>query len=453
MATTSSTSSVSSSLNISSLGGASAPLQITGLASGLDTNTIIQELMSIERQPVTNLQNQQTGLQTLNSNLTSIQTALQGLVSNARALSATTLFSNTQTVTSSNSAAVAATPQSKVGAVVGGYQVTVSALASSYQATYSFAAQQSTPDTVTFTDQSGNQKSYSLAAGASAQDLVNAVNADRSGTVWGTVVNGNIVFSDRSTGAAASFTVSDTAGALPSSPIASTAGQDAQYAINGVAQPSSATNTIANAIPGVSLTLAGLTSAASGPVIVNVGAPSVSTSAIQTAVQNFISSYNSVISQITTQLSQTPSSSDPTRGTLYEDSDLNDLLASMRQAMYTSGSGLPAGMASMLDLGVSTGAASGNGAPSQSAISGQLSLNVDTLTQAIANNPSGTLDARLQGDNSQISDLSNRINSMQSALNDKQAQLQQQFAALEAALSQNQSTSSWLSSQLASLSG
>jgi flagellar hook-associated protein 2 len=134
-------------------------------------------------------------------------------------------------------------------------------------------------------------------------------------------------------------------------------------------------------------------------------------------------------------------------------------------------------MASMLDLGVSTGAATGNGAPSQSAISGQLSLNVDTLTRAIANNPSGvtavlkswsqsftslvnavaqpggTLDARIQGDNSQISDLNNRINSMQSALNDKQAQLQQQFAALEAALSQNQSTSSWLSSQLASLSG
>ena len=40
---------------------------------------------------------------------------------------------------------------------------------------------------------------------------------------------------------------------------------------------------------------------------------------------------------------------------------------------------------------------------------------------------------------------------MQSGLTDKQAQLTQQFAALEAALSQNRSTSSWLTTQLAAL--
>src|SRR5579884_4148655 len=83
----------SSSVNVSSLGGASAPIQITGLASGLNTNQIISELMSID---------QQQGLQALNSNLSSIQTSLQNLASSAQALSATTLFSNTQTVASSN---------------------------------------------------------------------------------------------------------------------------------------------------------------------------------------------------------------------------------------------------------------------------------------------------------------------------------------------------------------
>ena len=77
-----STSSVSSSsaastaastgLSVSSLSGSSA-LQITGLASGLNTNQIISEEMSIYQQPVTNLQNQQTGLTTMNKELTSIQ--------------------------------------------------------------------------------------------------------------------------------------------------------------------------------------------------------------------------------------------------------------------------------------------------------------------------------------------------------------------------------------------
>ena len=42
---------------------------------------------------------------------------------------------------------------------------------------------------------------------------------------------------------------------------------------------------------------------------------------------------------------------------------------------------------------------------------------------------------------------------MQSALADKQTQLTNQFAALEAALSQNQSESSWLTSQIAALPG
>jgi flagellar capping protein FliD len=42
---------------------------------------------------------------------------------------------------------------------------------------------------------------------------------------------------------------------------------------------------------------------------------------------------------------------------------------------------------------------------------------------------------------------------MQSALKDKQAQLVQQFAQLEAALSSNQSQASWLTSQIAQLPG
>jgi flagellar capping protein FliD len=42
---------------------------------------------------------------------------------------------------------------------------------------------------------------------------------------------------------------------------------------------------------------------------------------------------------------------------------------------------------------------------------------------------------------------------MQSALDDKQKQLTRQFALLEAALSGNQSTSSWLTSQINALPG
>jgi flagellar capping protein FliD len=60
---------------------------------------------------------------------------------------------------------------------------------------------------------------------------------------------------------------------------------------------------------------------------------------------------------------------------------------------------------------------------------------------------------RLSGDNRQVSSLARRIGTMQSALDDKQNQLTKQFAMLEAALSGNQSTSSWLTSQINALPG
>jgi flagellar capping protein FliD len=65
----------------------------------------------------------------------------------------------------------------------------------------------------------------------------------------------------------------------------------------------------------------------------------------------------------------------------------------------------------------------------------------------------GTIDVRLSNDTRQISSLSRRISTMQSALDGKQNHLTTQFAALEAALSGNQSTSAWLTSQINSLPG
>ena len=476
MSTTSSTTSASS-LNVTSLG-SNSPLQITGLASGLDTNSIVSELMSIASQPLTALQNQQTGLNSLNSNLTSIQTALQGVASNAQALSSVTLFQPSQSVSSSDSMLVAASTASGVGAVVGGYQVAVSAMATAAQSTYSFSSQ-SSPNTVTITPSTsgtpGTPSTYNLPANATAQDLVNAVNADNSGSVWATVVNGNIVFSDRTTGQPSSFTVADSLGTMSLQGTA-TPGTDAAYSINGGATQYSASNTVNNAIPGVNLTFGGVTTGMTGGgVNVNVSAPSLSSTQIESAVQTFITSYNAVVDQINGQLTQAPSSTDPTQGQLYGDPELQSLLSNMREAMYQGGAGLPTGMASMMDIGVSTGAATGSATPSQSAISGHLTLNTATLEQAIQSNPAGvtavlqswsqsfnnlvssasevggTIDARVQGDNSQLSNLSSQISTMQAALADKQNQLTQQFAALEGALSQNQSTSSWLTSQIAAL--
>ena len=466
---TQSVSSSSTGATVSSLGG-SSPLQITGLASGLDTNSIISALMAIDQQPITALQNQSSGLSATNTQLSSVQTALQQLSASAKALGSASLFTNTQTATSTNSTLVSATATTGTGAVIGSYQVGVTNLASSAQRTFSFTSP-TAADTVTIDGQQ-----VSLNANASAQDLVNAVNSNSNLDVWATATDsGTVVFSNRATGDTGTnyIQVSDTSGSLTEQTALAQQGTNAQYTINGVAH-SSASDTITNGIAGVTLSLNGLTTT-SGTVTVNVSPPAPNSQSIQTAVQAFVTSYNQVISQIQTQLSTQPSKTDPTVGTLFGDPDLRDVLSNMRQAMYTPGSGLPQSMSSMLNIGVSTGAASGSALPSQNAINGDLSLDADTLTQALTSNPSGvaamlkswsqsfsgivdtesqvggTLDTRIQGDNQQISDISSRIQAMQETLNAKQTALQAQFAALEATLSQNQSTASWLSSQISAL--
>ncbi|MFZ0381127.1 MAG: flagellar filament capping protein FliD [Solirubrobacteraceae bacterium] len=478
---------------LTSLGSGTA-MQVTGLASGLDTNSIVQALMASDQQQVTNVQNQVSGLTAMNTQLTNISTALQTVANDAQALGNPSLFADTQTVSSTDSTLVGATALSSVGAVVGSYQVDVTQLASASQKTFAFTSPTS-PTTFTIDGQQ-----ISLGANASAQDLVNAINSDSNATVWATVIpaasggQSSVVLSDRATGQPDNpgdyINFQGASGILTQT--SETDGKDALYSINGN-QGQSTSNTISGAevsgtpntnsnagatqtIPGVSLSLNGITPTGS-PVTVNVGAPSVNTSAVQSAVQQLITDYNSAISTIQTQLSQTPSSSDPTQGTLYDDSDLNQLLSSMREMMDSTLSGLTGSDASMLDIGVSTGATTGSGAVSQNALDGDLTLDTSTLTSALTSNasgvqslltswsiqfsnlvnneaaPGGDITTRIQGDGSQISYLNTQISNMQAANTQKEDALVQQFADMESALSQSQSTSSWLTSQLNSLVG
>jgi flagellar hook-associated protein 2 len=479
--------------SLGSLGGGSA-LQITGLASGLNTNAVVQALMAAQQQQVTNLQNQQSGITALNKQLTSIQTALQTVADDAQALGSPTLFKSTQTISSTNSTLVGATATGSNGAVVGSYQISVTALASASQRTFLFSSP-TNADTVTIDGHDTN-----LAAGASAQDFVNAINNDKNATVWATVTGtdpstgkSQVVLSERNTGQPASPTgfvtvTNDSEGALSEQTQYATAGTNASYSINGGAAQTSTSNTISGVaiaspnsgapgatqtIPGVSLSLNALTG--SVPITVTVGAPAPSTQNIQTAVQQFITDYNSAIGQIQTQLSQTPGSSDPTQGTLYNDSDLRNLLSSMRQQMTQTLSGLSGSYDNMLQIGVSTGASSGSGTISTSSLAGDLTLDTNALTTALTSDPTsvhqmmqswsikfsslvdmeagpgGTMSTRISTDKTRNSFLATQISNLQEANQVKQSQLVHQFAAMEAALSKNQSTSNWLTNQLNSL--
>ena len=446
-----------------------AALQVTGLASGLDTAKIVSQMMDIQKRPVTALQTQQQKLNARNTQLTTIEQALKKVNDDALALLDPRVYRGNQKATSSDATRVAAS--TTAGAGVGGYQLAVTQLANAAQRTFSFASPAG-DGTITI-----DGHDTTIAAGASVYDLADAINNDQSATVYAAATDsGTIVLSNRNTGdtGAGFIQVSGASGALTEQAGRAKQGQDALYSVDGVAG-SSSSNVVTAAIPGVTLTLTGVTTT-SGPVTVNVSAPAADASKVESAIKQFVTDYNAALSAIQTQLAQKPTASDSTQGTLYGDNQLKGLLSSMRSLMYKAGAGLPAGLAGMADIGISTGAAS-SGGPTAGELAGDLTLNTDTLEAALKSNPTGlqkvvgtwannmativnahsghgaAIDTRLSGDSRQVASLTRRISTMQSALDDKQNQLTRQFAMLEAALQGNQSTSSWLTSQIAALPG
>lgn len=459
-----------SAVSINSAAG--SPLTISGLGSGLDTSSIISELMTVERAPVTRLTGEQEKVEGEQQQLQSVQSSLQQLSFSASEFSLPSLFETSQTVTSSEPTRVSAATIS--GAGIGGHEVEVTQLANSAQRTFTFTSP-TAEDTLTI-----DGHSYTVKAGESAKELASKINSDSTGTVYAAVLEGNtLVLSNRATGNTGTefIKVSDPGGALSEQAETAKEGKNAEYKIDGVAG-TSASNIVTNGIAGVTLTLNGLTT--TGPVTIDVHPPGASVSAVETQVQAFIKLYNSTVEAVQKQLTTKPVSKPKTvaeygTGSLFGDFELESVLSDMRQSMYEPIAGLPAEMSSPGDIGIGTGAASGGGSTSQTAIEGQLTLNSTKLKEAIEANPAGvqemlqkwsqglqstlnevsepggTLETRVTGDTSQITQLKSQISTMNELLLVREKALQTTYAELEAALSKNSSQAAWLTSQTESL--
>ncbi len=458
-----------SSVSVGSATG--SPITISGLASGLNTSSIISALMAVERQPLTRLTNEQSKLSGEQQTLQGVQSSLRQLALTASEFSLPSLFETSQTVSSSEPLRVGATTTS--GAGIGGHEVQVTQLANSAQRSFTFTSP-TAEDTISI-----DEHSYTLKAGGTAKELASAINSDSSSTVYAAVLeSGTVVLSTRATGSTGEefIKVSDPGGALSEKAGTAKEGKNAEFTVDGVAG-SASSNTITEAIPGVTLTLNGLTS--TGPVTINVQPPGASVSNVEAQVQSFIKLYNSTVETIQKELTTKPiakakSTSEFATGSLFGDLELESLLAHMRQTMYEPIAGLPTEMSSPADIGIGTGAASG-GSASQSSIEGLLKLDSNKLAEAVHNNPAGveqmlqgwsqslqsavnavaepggSLEARINGDSHQTSELNTQINNMNEMLAQREKALQTTYAQLEAALSRNSSQAAWLASQAESL--
>ncbi|HZV72932.1 MAG TPA: flagellar filament capping protein FliD [Conexibacter sp.] len=455
-------------------------LNIGGLASGLDTNAIVTQLMAVERQPRTKLDTQASLVTARQSVLADFQSRLRAVEAAAQDLRSVSLWAPTQATSSSDPTRVSATIVAGSGAGVGGYQVEVSQLAGSAQRTYAFTRPASA-GTITI-----DGHATAVAAGASIGDVVSAINEDTSATVYAAATDsGTLVLSSRRTGDTGTgfIAVTDPTGALAEQAAQAKQGRDALFKVDGVAGSSSSSTNVTNAIPGVSLTLGGVTTV-SGPITVTVGAPSADPAAVKQKLQAFVDVYNSTVDAIRARLDErtvknatTPA--DQQAGMLNGDTMLTGILSQMRQAIYTPVSGLPAGMSSLADLGVSTGSASST--ISRDSLAGKLTIDATKLSTALSSNPAGvrdllagpanvggwarsferivhdadttggTIDIRIVGDSSELKQLQQSMADMDQRLALRETTLRAQFTAMETALAQSKTQGDWLTGQIAAL--
>lgn len=556
-------------------------LGLSGLASGIDTSSVVDALMNIAKQPQLALQHKQAQAQARSTALGAIKAELNGLKGLADDLASPGLYADTQSVFSSDSTKVDVTLMS--GAGTGGTSLSVARLASSQQRTYTYtpngsdttidfgngstltvpagttiddlatlingssglpvyaasiadpndlsgntkllvlssktpgsggdfsvqsdstaglseiaadakahaatAAQQTfnyTSDPVNPSTITINGTNVNLAAGASIDDVVSAINGASAGVTASKDSNGRLVMTSNTTGASSSFTASST----QLSAYSSSAGTDstlsnlnAMFYVNGSSTPQySTSNIVNNAIPGLQLTLKAVTA---DPITITVSTPAPDTDAIKQKVHDFVDSYNALMSDLNSRLNEKPvippsQDSDYLKGLFFGDSLLSNIQDRLRNVVMSPIGSNPS-YNLLSQIGISTGDTTGSGTINQDAVDGKLVIDDDKLDAALASDPKsvqtllggklgiagfsqaidGALDPEVQagGDfdtlitqaNSQVSDYADQISDWDQRLSDQQDRLKAQFSAMESALSKSQTTQSWLTGQIAGL--
>jgi flagellar hook-associated protein 2 len=423
---------------------------VDGLVSGLQTSSIISQLMQIEAQPQTNLKNQVTKQNAVVSAYQSVNTKMAGLKTAAEALTSPTSWQAVKATSSSTAVTATAAP----GATPGSTTFDVKQLAASHVVTASVP-----PTGVT--GGAGLDISYGHAplhidvTDDTPQGIADAINAS------GLSLTAKVITTDQGTvlqvassdsGAASAFTISGISGAQ-----VATQGADAQISMGtgaGAFTLSSATNAFTNVIPGATLTV----TAKQDGVTVTVAADGDS---IADKMQALVDAANAATTEIGNQTAYTGSKK--SGAALAGDFTVRQL----KDQMLSGVSNGQSGYGSFKTLGVQLdrsgkisfdraaflAAYSADPAGTQSAVGGTdgLADKLGTVATGATDFVSGSLTTAIQSHNSQVDRLGTKITDWDTRLANKQTALQKQYAALETALGKMKNQSSWLSSQIASL--
>ncbi|SDN43501.1 flagellar filament capping protein FliD [Geodermatophilus sp. DSM 45219] len=454
-------------------------LSVDGLVSGLDTTSLVSQLVAAEALPQTRLKTQLTTTQAaatayraVNSKVDAVRTAAEALTADGLAAARTAKSSATSVSASATSTAVTGSRLS--------FTVESLASAASYLSASTWASpttpvrSPSNPDgtaapspwPLTISREGQAPVTIEPPAGATLAQTVAHINGLEDLGIRATAVKGSdgyhLQLSSATSGADGDFTVATAAGAQFTQLSFAT---DATLDLGGGIKATSSTNTFAELMTGVSVTVTERGAAA----VVEVAEDPKSVSA---KVKTLVDAVNSALDSIKTH----SNSETDSKAVLKGDFELRTLTSELLQNVSSavSGAGSPgaigieltrdgtvvfdettflAALASDPDLveRMLAGApADPTAAPPVTAVDG-LSQRLQKLTERFADSTTGTLTLLAKGRDALAEDFKDRIADWDLRLATRKETLTRQFTAMETALSSLRNQSTWLAGQLNAL--
>ena len=420
-------------------------LSALGGSTGIDVTTAVNDILYADRAPERAWQAQQTTLSAQATALHQIVNESSSLTDALNALQSTNGALSAATATSSNSSVLTAIAAS--GTPASNHLVVVNSLASTGSWYSAAEASSSTNLSAGSFDINvgGTTKTIQVGSGVNTLDqLAASINSQGLGVTANVVTDSSgarLSLVSSTSGTAGDFTITNDSAA--SFKRANT-GANASLTVDGV-PISSATNTVTGALAGVTLNLAGASPSTEISLAV---APD--TSSIATAVNTFVTAYNTLISDVNSQFKY--DSSTNTAGTLQTDSAVQSLQGALLNATNYNAAGNS--FSTLTSLGVTTNS------------DGTLSVNATLLSSAVQANSAavtnffqgsalngfaaslktslatftdptqGAFTVDLQSINAEYSDLSDQSKTLELYLTTVQTRLTAQYNAADVAIQQ-----------------
>lgn len=437
---------------------------ISGLASGMDTATIINQLMQLEAAPQSRLKTRVSDEKLVVTSLQALNKSVASLATKATALAKDSAWTPISATSSNTAVGVTATGSASPRT----FTVTVTGVAATHQLGFASAAALS--DTVTGAstkvrlDRFDGSPVEIETGNGTLQGLVDAINDPAKNTgLTATVVKQTsgsyrLLVESAKTGAAEDFDLT----ALDGSPLLGgatvRAGSDAKVDLGAGVVATSATNSFADVVPGVTITLG---AAATVGSVSTIGV-SRDVSGMTSKVKDLVDSLNALVADIDLKTAPGNKATNTNAGPLAGDSGARQLRTALLDSIRTD-----AGTVSLAGFGIQvtrTGrleldeakfkaayAADPVGTAEMFSTSGDgFAARVASVAKG-ASDAEGTLSSAITGRQSGISRMEDAVDEWDRRLQLRRTALERQFTALETALSQMSSQSNWLAGQLSQL--